>query len=47
MDKPRGYYAKGNNIVRERGIPYGVTCMWTLKNKSNKQNRIRLINTEN
>ena len=33
--------------VRERQIPYNFTYMWNVKNDINKQNRNRLIDTEN
>ena len=35
----REYYAKWNKSIRERQIPYDVTCMWNLKSKINKQNK--------
>ena len=58
MDGARGYHAKLNKSVRERQIiPYGFTCMWNLRNKTNKQRgkerereskpRNRLLTTEN
>ena len=37
MDGTRGYYAKQNNSVRERQIPYDFTHMWKLRNKTNGQ----------
>ena len=33
--------------VRERKTPYDFTYLWNLKNNINKQNRSRLIATEN
>ena len=47
MDGPRGYYAKKNMPDRERQTPFDITYMWNLKIKINKQNRKRLIDTEN
>ena len=41
----KGTYAKWNKSDRERQIPYDFTCMWNLKNKTNR-NRNRPINTE-
>ena len=49
MDEPREYYAKWNKSDRERQIPYDLTYMCNLKNKTNeqtKQNRNRLIDKE-
>ena len=43
MDGPRGYYAKWNKADRERQIPYDFTYTWNLKNKTNNQNRNKLI----
>ena len=37
MDGPRGYYAKGNKLDRERQILYDFTYMWNLKNTTNEQ----------
>ena len=34
---PRGYYAKWNEPVRERRIPYDSTYMRNLKSKINEQ----------
>ena len=31
MDGPRDYNTEGNNLVREREIPYDITYMQTLK----------------
>ena len=36
MDGPGEYYAKSNNPVRERQMPYDFTHMWNLMNKINK-----------
>ena len=47
MNGPRGYNAKLNKSERERQIPYDFTYMWDLKNKINKQDRNKLIDTEN
>ena len=47
MDGPGEYYVKWNKPVRERQIPYDLTYMWNPMNKINKQNRNRLLNTEN
>ena len=44
MDGPREHFAKCNNPVRERQIPYDFTHMWNLwTNWTNKKNRDRLI----
>ena len=48
MDGSRGYYAKWNKS--ERQMPYDLTYMWNLENKTNqqtKQHKNRLIETEN
>jgi len=37
MDRATEYKAKGNKSVRERQIPYGITHMWNLRNKTNEQ----------
>ena len=37
MDGPREHFAKCNNPVRERQIPYDFTHMWNLMNKLNEQ----------
>ena len=34
--EPRGYDAKWNKWGRERQIPYDLTFIWNLKNKTNK-----------
>ena len=34
-----GLYAKLNRLNRERQIPYGLTFMWNLKNKKNKNKK--------
>ena len=47
MNGPGEYYAKRNKPVRKRQIPYYFTYMWNLVNKINKQDRNRLIDTEN
>ena len=47
MDGPREHYAKRDEPVRERQAPYDFTHMWNLMNKTNKQNRNRLTDTEN
>ena len=36
MDRPRGYYAKWSKSDRERQIPYDLTHMGNLKNKTKK-----------
>ena len=46
MDGPREYH-KQNKSDRERQIPNDCTYMCNLKNKTNKQNRNRLIDTKN
>jgi len=46
MGGPRGYYAKWNKSERKRQIPYDFIYMWYLKNKTNKQTKNRLFNTE-
>ena len=43
----RVFYAKWNKSDRERRIQYYFICIWNRKNKINKQNRNRLIKTEN
>ena len=45
MDGSRGYYAKWNKSGRDRHIPYGFPYMYNIK--TNKQNKNRLIQTEN
>ena len=48
MDRSRWYYAKWNKSDKDK--LYDFTCMWNLKNnnnKKNKQNKNRLIDTEN
>ena len=47
MDGPGDYYVKWNKPIRERHIPYDFPYMWNLMDKINKQNRTRLIGTEN
>ena len=50
MDEHRRYYAEWNKSDRERQIPYNLTYMWNLENKTNEQtnhNRKRLTDTEN
>ena len=49
MYRPREFYTKWKKSDRERQIPYNLTYMWNLKNKTNKtkQNENRLIDTEN
>ena len=37
MDRAREYYAKLSQAVKEREIPYNVTHMWNLRNKTNEQ----------
>ena len=44
---PGRYYAKQNESVRERQTLYDFNYMWNLMNNINKQNRKRLIDTEN
>ena len=34
--EPRGYNVKWNKSGRERQIPYDLTFIWNLKNKTNK-----------
>jgi len=46
MDGTREYYAKWDKSNRERQIPYDFIYMWYLKNKTNKQTKNRLFNTE-
>ena len=36
MDELGGHYAKWNKSDRERQIFYDFTCMWNLKNKTNR-----------
>ena len=47
MDGAWGYYAQWNKSDRERQIPHDFTYMWNLKNKTRKQTKPRLIDTEN
>ena len=47
IDGSRGYYAKWNPSDWEREIPYDLTYIWNLKSRISKQNRSRLIDTEN
>ena len=35
-----------SEVSGERQVPYNFTYMWSLKNNINKQNRNRLIDTE-
>ena len=41
MDRPRGYYSKGNKSGREKQILYNFTYMWNVKN-----NIKQMIDTE-
>ena len=41
MDGPRGYYAKKNKSDRERQIPYDLTHMLNLKNKTKQKKTYR------
>ena len=36
MNGPRGYYAKWTKLNSERKVPYHLTYMWNLKDKTNK-----------
>ena len=36
VDGVQEYYAKQNNLVRERFLPYGFTPMWNVRNKTHK-----------
>ena len=36
MDRARMYYAKQNKSIRERQIPYDITHMWNLRNKTDE-----------
>ena len=47
MSEPRGYCAESNKSDRERQMPSDFTYMWNLEKKRNKQNRNKLIDTEN
>ena len=48
MDRPRGYYAKGNKSDRKRQILHVIPWVWNLKYKTNKHNKIEIvIDTEN
>ena len=40
MDGPGEHYAQRNKPVREREVPYDLTCMWNLMNKITKQKQI-------
>ena len=42
MDGLRGYYDKGYKYDRERQTPYDFTYMWNLKNKTNKENKMKI-----
>ena len=44
---PRRYYAKWNKSDKQRNVPHDITYIWNLKSQINKQNRNRLIDTEN
>ena len=49
INGPRDYYAKWNKLVIKRQMPYDLTYVWNLKNKTNeqtKQKRNRLIDTK-
>ena len=50
MDGSRGYHARRNKSIRERQIPYDLMHMWSLRSKTNKQQRDkqknRHLNTE-
>ena len=42
LDRPGGYYAKGNKLSRERQTPYDLTYLWNLMDTINgwtKQNK--------
>ena len=39
MDRPIGYYTKGNKSVRERQMPYDLTLMWDVEDKINEQTK--------
>jgi len=39
MDGTREYHAKWNKSVRERQMPYDLTYMWNLRNKTNEQRK--------
>ena len=39
MYGPRWYYAKWNNLDRERQILYNIIYMWNLKSKTNEQTK--------
>ena len=47
MDKSREYYVKWNKSDSERQIPYDLTCMWNLKEKTQpiKPNRTKQTHT--
>ena len=47
VEGPKAYFTQWNKSVKERQLPYVLTYMWNLKNKINKQNWNRLIDTEN
>ena len=39
MDALRDYHTKRSESERERQMPYDITYMWNLKNKTNVYNR--------
>ena len=41
MDGPRGHYDKCSKSDREGQTPYGFTYMWNLKNKVNRETKLK------
>ena len=41
MDGPGDYYTKWSKSDRERQIPHDTTYIWNLKNKTNKQSKMK------
>ena len=46
LDGSWGPYAKSKEEERERQIPYDLTYMWNLKNKTKKKQNIKFIGTK-
>ena len=47
MDTTRKYYIKWNKLGSERQIPYDLIYKWNLINKTNQQNRTRVLEIKN
>lgn len=46
-DRPGRYCAERSKTDRERRMPYGFIYMWNLRNKIDKQDRNKVIDSEN